>query len=140
MWRGNQSPQAPTRWTPLPFPSGSRGVAFGPHGAALGSQGAAFGSPWAASGSQGAAFGSQGTAFESQGAAAGCQGAGLWISRCDIRVSRGVGGMNAKMRCERKVCYGASPVHTNYFFCINCFPLSTRRNGQKALRRPPDRG
>ena len=23
--------------------------------------------------------------------------------------------MNVKMRCERKVCYGASPVHTNYF-------------------------
>ena len=41
---------------------------------------------------------------------------GLGISRCIIRVSRDVGGMNAKMRCERKVCYGASPVHTNYFF------------------------
>ena len=27
--------------------------------------------------------------------------------------------MNAKMRCERKVCYGASPVHTNYFlWCV----------------------
>ena len=41
--------------------------------------------------------------------------------------------MNVKMRCERKVCYGASPVHTNYFFDTSAVP-------RKIMQWPSGRG
>ena len=55
--------------------------------------------------------------------------------------------MNAKMRCERKVCYGASPVHTNYFFHFEsllrlrlCFWRPPGRIGPKHYENPAGTG